>query len=277
MVRLLNKNIFLFAFICIALSISAQPAKTSDKDYQSKEAFKKFNKRSALVASWQIQNLKFGAIVVRLQNMKRQIDAYKKIGDTKNAIRIQAEAQYHNRVIIRSVSRELNFCKVYFMYAQNSDSLLAGKRDGLFLDTNLQVAPSIKMEEKYYLIAEEYYVKNSSVGFVKEDTAKFISEKGNGNIYPTLVLKNKYGHQVKSPFPFHAKTYSALLGLRLSLEEKVVLENGKEEIVKLRPAKSNTVKMYRRSMEDLNMRLNSFYEKCQGDQINDPTVKPFLY
>jgi hypothetical protein len=56
---------------------------------------------------------------------------------------------------------------------------------------------------KFYLIAETDYVYNSSIGFVPEDSATTIREKGNpsSDEFP-IVVKNKYGHQLKSPFPY---------------------------------------------------------------------------
>lgn len=275
MVRLLSKIFFIFCIVWVG-SIKGQTERSSDKDYHNKEEFKKFNRRAQLVSSWQIQNLKFGAIVVRLQNNKRKIDAYKKVGDLAGAATVQAETQNHNKVIVRAVTKELTFCKVYFMYSQNSDSLLNGARNGIFLDTNLNVSPNITLNEGFYLIAEELYVKNSSIGFVKEDTAKYQIEKGTIYPYETLVMYNKYGHQLKDPFPLCGRGFISFFNPKIWVKEKVILENGTEKQVSIKTYK-NHYKNYARSIQDLNTKLYNFYDRCQGDQINDPSVKPFLY
>lgn len=276
MARLLNKIIIVCVLMFAAFNLNAQTERSSDKDYHNKEEFKKYRRRADQVSSWQIQNLKFGAIVVRLQNNKRKIDAYKKVGDMAGAALVQAETQYHNKVIMRSVLKELTFCKVYFMYSQNSDTLLNGARNGIFLDTNLRVSPSINLNENFYLLAEELYVKNSSIGFVKEDTAKYQVEKGTIYPYITLVMYNKYGHQLKSPFPLSGRGFVSFFNPKIWVKERIVKEDGSAEVVKIKTYK-NHQRNYAKSIEDLNTKLFNFYDRCQGDQITDPSVKPFLY
>lgn len=276
MVRLLSKIVFIFLFVFVFTEVKAQTERSSDKDYHNKEEFKKYRRRADQVSSWQIQNLKFGAIVVRLQNNKRKIDAYKKIGDLQSATMVQAETQNHNKVVMRSVMKELTFCKVYFIYSQSSDSLLNGARKGIFLDTNLQVSSTINLSENFYLLAEELYVKNSSIGFVKEDTAKYQVEKGTIYPYITLVMYNKYGHQLKPPFPLSGRGFISFFNPKIWVKEKVVKEDGSVEYIKIKTYK-NHQRNYARSIEDLNTKLFNFYDRCQGDQISDPSVKPFLY
>jgi hypothetical protein len=92
---------------------------------------------------------------------------------------------------------------VYFIYGGSSDSLRNGTRSGIFLDSNLNVNRSLTMNEKFYLLAETDYVYNSSIGFVPEDSAMKVTERGNPSSaeFP-IVVKNKYGHQLKNPFPY---------------------------------------------------------------------------
>jgi hypothetical protein len=277
MVRLLN-NFFLVTLLLMQAFVAlSQSDRTSDKDFQNKEQFKKFNKRSSSVASWQIQNLKYGAVVVRLQNNKRKIDAYTKVGDLKNAIRVQAETQYHNRLIVRSFLNKFDFCKVYFIYAQNSDTLLNGARTSIFLDSTLKVNHSITMNESFYLIIEEDLVYASSIGFVKEDTAKYQVEKGSSHGYPKLVFKNKYGHQLKPPFPVHERGNMYLFVKRIQVRENIKTADGKDETITFLPERKNTYKVISEGVMGINASLHMYYDRSKGDQITDQSLTPFLY
>lgn len=286
MVRLLNKRICLFiVLISVGIgyaqveeeNVKYQEKKRNERDYYKKEDFKKYGKRSSQVASWQIQNLKFGALVVRLQNNQRKIDAYRKIGNEDKALETQAFTQYYNRLVMNAYLSEFGFCKVYFIYAQSSDSLLKGVRKGFFLDTTLKVNRSIQMNESFYLLAEKDYVYNSSIGFVKEDSAKFVSETGAKTIEAPIVIKNKYGHQLKSPFPYYTSKAYSLKTQFFIMMYRVEVSEGVYKNVELQLSKEHTQKVQNGYVENMNGKLHYFYERCQGDQINDPALKPFLY
>src|SRR5690606_7913607 len=47
--------------------------------------------------------------------------------------------------------------------------------------------------------------------FVPEDSAKFVTEHGNPTLEMAVVLKNKYGHQLKKPFPYRVQRYSSVV------------------------------------------------------------------
>lgn len=178
---------------------------TNTFDYKDPDQFKNFNKRRKVIAVWQINELKEGAVVVRLKNNKLLLDQLKKAGKEDMAERKVLEQYAINKNTMMAYKDFLVFCKVYFIYSNSSDSLLNGARSGIFLDTNLNIDPSIRMQENFYLLAERDYGYNSSIGFVKEDSARTITEKGNAVRQMSVVLKNKYGHQLKSPFPYQIK------------------------------------------------------------------------
>jgi|GEM_PF-677224 len=173
------------------------------KDYKDPVQFEKFHRRSVVVGAWQINTLKEeGAIVVKLKTNKILIDQLLKQGNTRLAIEKQLEQFAVNRNTMFAFIENFSFCKVYFMYSTHSDSLLNGARQGIFLDTNLTVDPSIVMNEKYYIIAERDMAFSSSIGFVREDSARSVREEGNPVRMMAIILKNKYGHQLKSPMPY---------------------------------------------------------------------------
>jgi hypothetical protein len=174
-------------------------------DYKDPEQFKNFNKRSKVVAYWQISELKAGAIVVRLRNNRLLIDELNKSGNKALAKQKIMEQYAMNKNTMMAYIDHFDFCKVYFMYSNSSDSLLNGHRKGIFLDTTLAINPNIELKETFYLIAERDYAYNSTIGFVKEDSARLVKETGTAVRMMAVVLKNKFFHQLKAPFPYLIK------------------------------------------------------------------------
>lgn len=204
MALLLNRPFCFSVTLLFAWAISfsqkvAENTVRNTKDYKDTEQHEKFNKRCQLVGAWQINKLKEGALVVRLKTNSLLIEALRSSGKDKLAREKELETFAINKNTMFAYMDKLTFCKVYFIYSNFSDSLLHGARDGIFLDTNLCVDPAIHMNEDFYLLAERDYGYNSSIGFVPEDSAAKCVESGNGVKIMAVVLKNKYGHQLKSP------------------------------------------------------------------------------
>jgi hypothetical protein len=177
---------------------------SGDEDYKNRNQFEKFQKRRNYIGAWQINRLKAGALVVRLKTDHLLIEELKKQGKNDLADERRIEMSAINLNLIRAFISKYNFSKVYFMYSNSSDSLLDGARQGIFVDTSLNVNPAITMKENFYLLAESDRAYNSSIGFVPEDSARQVIEKGNATTeeFP-IILKNKYGHQLKKPFPYN--------------------------------------------------------------------------
>jgi hypothetical protein len=133
------------------------------------------------------------------------------------------------------------------------------------------------MTEKFYLLAEKDFIYNSSIGFVKEDTAKYVKENGDRSIEVAVVLKNKYGHQLKKPFPFYIK--QAFLKSASKYENSVMLETapGKFEKITFEISKDVTLEKQGEYLRELNDALLNFYKYNQGIQIDDKSLEPFLY
>ncbi|MBL7931391.1 MAG: hypothetical protein JNL60_05800, partial [Bacteroidia bacterium] len=207
MAHRLNKQIFLLLLCACALASFSQTVesvteKPGEKDYKDPEQFDKFYKRRKMISAWQINKLKEGALVIRLKTNKLLIDALQKEGKDELAEQKRMEALGINKNISRAFRKNYTFSKIYFIYSSSSDTLLKGARSNIFLDSNLVVDPNLTMNESFYLICEGDYVYNSSIGFVPEDSARFQTERGNPTVEAPIVVKNKYGHQLKRPFPF---------------------------------------------------------------------------
>ncbi|WP_317899142.1 hypothetical protein [Aurantibacillus circumpalustris] len=207
MVLQLNNFFTLFVFLIACVFSNAQEGvgERNNRDYKDPDQFDKFHKRRVTVGAWQIHQLKEGALVVRLKTNQILIDALLKQGKDDLAREIQLQQFAINKNTMFAYRDNLSFCKVYFIYSTSSDSLLDSSRSGIFLDTTLTVDYSIVMKESFYLLAERDFAYNSSIGFVPEDSAKTTRERGNPVKEMAVVIKNKYGHQLKTPFPYYVK------------------------------------------------------------------------
>lgn len=209
MVQWLNKILLLF--LLLPFAVLAQDDKSGEQDYKDKDQHERFLRRRKAVAAWQINKLrKSGAIVVRLRSNQLAINGLLKSGKKDEALRLAAQTFAINKNTMMAYIENFSFCKVYFIYGNASDSLLKGHRKGFFLDTNLQANDAIEMTESYYILAERDYVYNSSIGFVPESQALSVTEKGNAIKQMAIVLKNKYGHQLKNPMPHEVRENSSV-------------------------------------------------------------------
>ena len=272
-----NKLSYLFYFLFVFGVMFSQEWNDLNnvKDYKDPEQFTKFRKRRLVIASWQINQLKKGALVVRLKTNKKLIEALKKQGKQELAIQKEAEQLAITKNTILAYTSKLTFCKVYFIYSDFADSLLHGARKGIFLDSSLTINPSIEMSEQFYLIAERDYAYNSSIGFVKQDSAKYVFEAGNPVKEMAVVVKNKYGHQLKGPFPYYVKdkTYA---GVNASVNQYVVL-NGKTHLVTIgKQFSKEKLFLYIGVLDD---NLRQFYQSTSTPEIEkiNSEILPFLY
>jgi len=312
MVLWLSKtNLFILILLIAGRSFSQTSGETPVyRDYKDPERFEKYHKRSVTVGAWQVHTLKeHGAIVVRLKTSKILIDELVNQGNIELAVEKQLEQFAVNRNLMFAYKENFDFCKLYFIYSNNNDSLLNGARKGIFLDTNLTVDPSIEMTELFYLIAERDFAYTSSIGFVKEDSARYIKEEGNPIKQMTIVLKNKYGHQLKKPLPYaikglslngssyafpikyvHSATLAKLIvfpiertyfvdvknnpNLRLSLAKEEGFVNS---IVKLK--KDLSYEIFSVAVNQLNYNLNDIYRRYPKPDVTkiNRDVALFLY
>lgn len=302
MVRWLNKKLlFALLFGCFTLNVFTQEGPDSNhkdyKDYKDKEQFEKFYKRRTTVGAWQIDQLKQGALVVRLKTNKKVIKALLANGQTDLAEQKATETYLVNRNLMLAYLNNFNFCKVYFINSNYSDSLLNGARSGIFLDTTMQVNPSIVMREKFYMLAERDFVYNSSIGFVPEDSARYVIESGNPVNELGIVIKNKYGQQVKAPFPrgVDDKVFTnALVGLPFVVLSPVSIwvyvdispPGDKPEYTSANKKKysANVKKQYTYQklsslVQRFNRALENYYSVAPriSEATIDRSIKPFLY
>lgn len=278
-----------------------------DKDYKDPVQFENFRKKKGVIAAWQINQLKEGAIVVRLKTNKKLIDALREQENNELALEKEKEQYAVNVNTYHAYRDKLKFAKVYFILSNHTDSLLNGTRTGIFLDSTLKVDPTITMNEKFYLIAERDYGYNSSIGFVKEDSARKVIESGNPVREMAVILKNKYGHQLKGPFPYCIKeknfsgasylmplsvnslpgggvgfiymvnlTYLADLTAK-NKGEKIAPKTFGNSTVKIK--KQDTYEKIAEAVDQMNDELNRFYRNSPKPEMSklSAEILPYLY
>lgn len=276
-------------------------------DYKDPKQFEKFKDRKDVIAAWQIKQLREGALVVRLKTNHNVIEGLKAQGKKELAADKEKEQYVINANTVQAFRDKFKFCKVYFMYSNYSDTLMKGARKGMFLDSNMKVDPTIAMNEKYYLLAEEDYRYNSSIGFVPEDSAKKTVEAGNNTQEEGIIIKNKYGHQLKGPFPYSIEeanymnasydvpvsattlpdgtssfTYKVNKTLLAEMESK---DKKKSASVKVSPGTTVKIKkqyMYEKIavlVDKLDNDLFHYFNNTQklDESKIDASIKPFLY
>lgn len=315
----LNSILFFGVLLLLQCFVFSQSnAGTTDySDYKDGKQFEKYGKRRKIISAWQIKQLKTGALVVRLKTNKKTIDALIKQGNFKVAQQKQMEQYAINKNTMAAFIDNFKFCKVYFINSNSSDSLLKGIKSNIFLDSNLTINPSIEMNEQYYLLAERDNVYNSSIGFVKEDSAGIVNEAGGMGYEAAFVVKNKYGHQLKRPFPFYVDYTTKYYNVESSpnkfpvnvvpvgssgmvfvvnfkvikdyLQQKREIKEGKRKPVVLKETDDTKIitleKKYlyeniSAAVETLSDDLLRFYSKTpfpNDSQLNDSLIKPYLY
>jgi hypothetical protein len=107
------------------------------------------------LAFYYVRHLSSGALLVSLQERAMGIASLRKMGYDASANQIIKQQLLQNKIIVNGFRKRFNYCPVYFFYNTNNDSVLAGHTNGIFLDTNLVVDPTIKLRESFFLVAEE--------------------------------------------------------------------------------------------------------------------------
>ncbi|MFO0477528.1 MAG: hypothetical protein ACK50L_01940 [Bacteroidota bacterium] len=231
------------------------------------------------VAYAQINSLKRGALLVRLKTNNLAITKLKEAGNYDLATNLKRETDLENKIIISAYKKEFIFCPVYFFYSHSSDSVKKNNLSGIFIDSTLQVNPSIVCNATFYLIADQGELYNSSIEIIPESLAKKARESGDFSRQASIIIKNKYFIQLHKPFPFfQIKTGRPLY----SNDNKDGLHEDIADILyAYRKVSRNAedfkqMKNYRGKVAAFNLKLEQFYTEHQGYEIT-PEIKEYVY
>lgn len=160
-----------------------------------------------------INELKNGALIVRLDQQERRIEYFSKYNNTKEVEKILEQVKKENRAIIDAFKSYYSFSKVYFMAMEDSRLILDGQigKIRLFNDQG-EIDPNAHVLEEKIFIAD--------FSFVEQDTTMYLSSytptpndpnNPRGETYyggsktskPALVIRNDKFQQLRDPFPFY--------------------------------------------------------------------------
>ncbi len=181
----------------------------------------RFRKRMRFITNDQINQLKDGALLVRLQSKKKSITALRKIGKDHLADKIETKQRNYNVKIVSAFKTNFNFCPTYFFFSDFSQNIRDRQFDKvIFLSDSLFADSTTKFNQSNFLIAE--------FGTIEQDTAKYFSHNsyepaGSWSLKPTsnyyggprmgygaLIIKSNQLIQLRRPFPYYVRTFDSL-------------------------------------------------------------------
>lgn len=172
----------IFAFVIISIFNSSCFGQT--------EQLKKLSKQ-------QIIQLSKGVLLVRLKSKQKTILELRKFGKDNLANKIEQQQAELNKKIVSAFKNDFDFCSTYFFFSKHSKSVKDRQFGNvIFLNDNLVPEPIIKFDYKANFFIAEF------VTLEQNDIANMGFE--------ALVIRNDQFIQLKSPFPYYARTFSSL-------------------------------------------------------------------
>lgn len=187
-------------FLLIALNLQAQ-------DHTKIE-----NKKMAMeVAKKNIQDLKSGFLLVRLEDKKKEIDYYLKFDNINEANRIKEKQENINEQIRLAFTKYFTMCPVYYFKMSDTRNLLDEKYDSVQVyDALGELTSNADLASGNFFIAE-FGVANQDEVTNNEDV--------NNDIYvermalSALVIRQSTMLELRDPFPYFVK-YNSLGALK---------------------------------------------------------------
>jgi len=185
-------------------------------DLSAQEAKKiSYRKQSKIDAKRQILEIHDGALLVRLKQKQKSIDALRKRGRDKLANKIELKQQNRNKYIIEAFNIQFDFCPVYFFYSADSKHVRNNNIDSIsFLNHSLITDKSITVKDTLFYITEfghiepeETFTYQSSVHLSKGETRSTYSGSSDFS-FKAVTIKDKNFKQLKDPFPYYCKESS---------------------------------------------------------------------
>lgn len=177
-------------------------------------------------ASQTLRNLRNGAVIVRLKTNLKSIEAYRKAGQTVIADRIESDRKKQNQKMYRSFENNFLFCKVYFIYANETEEFNKGNRK-IFLNENLQHDSTIIFTDTNFVFCEygsvesfskfdDYKAPTAGTGGLGTHIDPITNRLQDSVTFRTstspattsgLIFLDKELHQLHRPFPFVEGVY----------------------------------------------------------------------
>ena len=167
-------------------------------------------------AKSQINELKNGALLVRLSNGQAKVNALMKLGDDDRAEKYKMRLREENLELVRSFRSAYDFSKVYFYYSDQSSKVKNANYQGIFLNDSLEYDSTIQL-------SSDVYVFNAQLTNRHKDSSRFITgyrnrtvgpfqqirepiyEGGADNGFMAIVLFDDQFNQLQRPFPYYGR------------------------------------------------------------------------
>ncbi len=210
----MNKfSIGLFFFFIYAIGIS--------QETQTKKRSAGFRKQLNAVTKIQINQLKEGALLVRLQTKKNAIAGLRKFGKNKLADEIEKKQAAYNLNIITAFKAHFNFCPTYFFFSDYSANIKERQFDKVvFLNENMLADTSIKFNYTTFLTADFGTIEQDTTtyfsGYTLTPDADWSIRKDKtyyGGPYlgfEAFIIRSDTFIQLRDPFPYFEKTRAAM-------------------------------------------------------------------
>lgn len=177
----------------------------------------RYRKQLNAITKVQINELKDGALLVRLKTKKNSIAALQKIGKNEAAEKLELKQAAYNLNIVTSFKKYFTFCPTYFFYSDYSTNIKEREFDKvLFLNEKLQADSSIKFVYKTFLTADFGTIEQDTVKYfanysMEQDknlgTQKVKTYNGGPDFgFDALIIRNDKFIQLRDPFPYFERT-----------------------------------------------------------------------
>jgi len=167
--------------------------------FAQKEKKQSQRKQGKAEAVKDIQQLKKTVLLVRLSARKNSINAMRKVGKEKMALKTERKQRERNLLIIEAFKKEFTFCEVYFFYSEDSDFIRKHQLDSVsFLSEKLLIDKAIEFKNTSFYTAE--------LGTVNSD-----AENSSGNLsISALIIKDDQLVQLNQYFPYYIREFKGL-------------------------------------------------------------------
>lgn len=153
----------------------------------------------------QIQDLKSGALLVRLPENQIAINLALEKGFVKRADGIREELEIKNYQVVKAFQHNYTFSEVYFFKASDTEHVKQQQWDSItFYNYDLEPSPIMRFEgNKPFFTAE--------LTLLRADTT-YGNAEGNGDdpMFEALIIKSTEFVQLHKPFPYYVRTWSSL-------------------------------------------------------------------
>ncbi len=199
------RYIFLFSFLLSATVVVGQERATISK-------LKEDRQKRKTAARKNINELKEGVLLVRLDFDKDKIAYFEKYNNEKEVRRLKEKAENVNSQIIDAFRTYFKFCEVYFFAMDDSRRLLEENFSEIsFMDTSGALIPVPNLAERNYFIGEFTYIDQDTTTYYSSSTPSTNSINnpegvtyygGTKNNRSAFVIRDRKFVQLREPFPY---------------------------------------------------------------------------